>query len=131
MPEPKRIFIADDEEVVLDSLMKLLVMSDFEVKGTTEPREVLSMIKSFKPHLILLDLLMPHMGGLEICEILNNDQEAQGIPIIIISAIGNYTDIRMAYQLGVLGYITKPYQFPVLLKEIQKAIAFKEGDKRP
>lgn len=126
MAEKKRILIADDDEVILTSLKKLLVMSGFEVNATTNAKEVSSIVKSFKPHLILLDLLLPDLGGLEICDILNKDEETQGIPIIILSAVGNYTDIRKAYTLGVIGYITKPYEFPRLLKEIQKAIDSKE-----
>lgn len=126
MAEKKRIFIADDDEVVLTSLKKLLLMSGFEVYATTNSKDVSSMVKSFKPDLILLDLLLPDLGGLEICDILNKDTETQGIPIIILSAVGNYTDIRKAYALGVIGYITKPYEFPRLLKEIQKAIDSKE-----
>jgi len=126
MAEKKRILIADDDEVVLTSLKKLLVISGFEVNVTTNARDVSTIVKSFKPHLILLDLLMPDLGGLEICDILNKDSQTQGIPIIILSAVGNYTDIRKAYKLGVIGYITKPYEFPQLLKEIQKAIDSKE-----
>ncbi len=126
MAEPKRIFLADDDEVVLTSLKKLLIISGFQVQATTNSRDALSMIKSFKPHLILLDLLMPDLSGLDICDMLNKDKETQRIPIIILSALGSYTDIKKAYRLGVVGYITKPYDFALLLKEIQKSIAFKE-----
>jgi len=126
MAEKKRILIADDDEVVLDSLKKLLVISGFEVNTTANSKEISSIVKSFKPHLILLDLLIPDVGGLEICDILNKDEQTQGIPIIILSGLGDYADIRKAYKLGVVGYITKPYEFPQLLKEIQKAIDFKE-----
>ncbi len=126
MAEKKRILIADDDAVVLTSLKKLLVISGFEVNVATSARDILSIVKSFKPQLILLDLLMPDLGGLEICDILNKDSQTQGIPIIILSAVGNYTDIRKAYKLGVIGYITKPYEFPQLLKGIQKAIDSKE-----
>ncbi len=126
MAEKKRILIADDDAVVLTSLKKLLVISGFEVNVATSARDILSIVKSFKPQLILLDLLMPDLGGLEICDILNKDSQTQGIPIIILSAVGNYTDIRKAYKLGVIGYITKPYEFPQLLKEIRKAIDSKE-----
>ena len=126
MAEKKRILIADDDEVVLTSLKKLLVISGFEVNVTKNARDISSIVQSFKPQLILLDLLMPDLGGLEICDILNKDSQTQGIPIIILSAVGNYTDIRKAYKLGVIGYITKPYEFPQLLKEIQKAIDSKE-----
>jgi DNA-binding response OmpR family regulator len=123
----KRVFIADDEEVVLDSLKKLLILAGFDVDVTMNAKDVVPMIKKFKPDLILLDLLMPHIGGFEICEMLNSDKETQKIPIIVISALGGYTDIKKAYQLGVIGYITKPYDFTKLVEKINKAIAYKEG----
>jgi len=129
LPEKKKIFIADDDEVVLTSLKKLLVLSGFEVKETKNAKEVITAIKTFKPHLILLDLLMPHLGGMEICEMLNNDKETQGIPILVISALADYTDIKRAYHLGVIGYFTKPYDFQKLLQEINKAITYKEEGK--
>lgn len=125
MAEKRRILIADDDEVVLTSMKKLLTLSGFEVETTANSKEVIALVKSFNPQLILLDLLMPGLGGLEICDILNKDKEIQGIPIIIISALGGYADIREAYKLGVIGYITKPYEFPRLLKEIRKAVDFK------
>lgn len=61
----KKNFITDDDEVVLDSLKKLLILPGFEVAGTKNAKEAIPMIKTFKPHLILLDLLMPNLGGLE------------------------------------------------------------------
>jgi PleD family two-component response regulator len=126
MPDKKRIFIADDDYIVLDSLKKLLTMSDFEVESTTKPKEIISKIKSFKPDLILLDLLMPHIGGLEICELLDKDKETRGIPIIIVSALNDHADIKKAYKLGVIGYVTKPYDYNNLLQEIKKIIYYKE-----
>ena len=80
-------------------------------------------IKSFKPDLILLDLLMPDLGGFEICEILNNDPETHGIPIIIISGFGDSVDIKKAYKLGAVGYFVKPFALSDLCKEINKVIA--------
>jgi len=84
-------------------------------------------IKTFKPDLILLDLVMPNLGGMEICEMLNQDKQTCGIPIIVVSGLSKLIDQKRAYQLGVIGYFTKPYDFPKLLKEINKAISYKEG----
>lgn len=127
MPGKKRVFIADDDEAVLTSLQRLLQLSDFEVETTRSPKEIVPMIKAFMPDIILLDLLMPNLGGLEICEMLNGDEQTQGIPIIVISALGREEDIKRAYKLGVIGYFVKPYDFNGLLKEINRAIAYKEG----
>ncbi len=125
--EKKKIFIADDDEVVLNSLTKLLTLSNFEVQTTQVAKKTVSMVRSFKPNIILLDLLMPDMGGFEVCEMLNDDNETKGIPIIVVSALGGYTDIKRAYQLGVIGYVTKPYDFSKLVEKINKAIFYKEG----
>ncbi len=127
MSDTKRIFIADDDVVAVTSLKKLLVASGFEVELALDGKDILAKIKTFKPRIILLDMLMPNTGGLEICEMLNNDPETQGIPIMIISGLSGYTDIKKAFKLGIIGYITKPYDFTKLLQEVNKAIAYKEG----
>lgn len=126
--EKKKIFIVDDDEAVLTSLKRLLVLSGFDVEVTFKSQEALAKIKNFKPHIIIMDLLMPHLGGLEVCEMLNNDKETSDIPILIISALGREEDVKKAYRLGVVGYFTKPYDFAQVLKEITKAIVYKSGE---
>ncbi len=122
----KRILVVDDQEEVLSLLNDSLTGNGFEVKVCKEPKKVLSSTQSFKPDLILLDLLMPDLGGFEICEILNNDQSTHGIPIIIISGFGDLGDVKKAYKLGVVGYFVKPFALSDLSKEISKVIANKE-----
>jgi PleD family two-component response regulator len=123
MSEKYRVFIADDEVETLESLKKSLTLSGFEVRATFNPREIIKMIKEFKPDVVLLDLLMPDIGGFEICHIIDADIEIKGIPIIIISALSGYTDIKNAYELGVVGYFTKPYDYNKLVNEINKIVA--------
>ena len=74
-------------------------------------RKALNAIKLFKPDLILLGSTNARSGGgFEVCEILNNDQETHGIPIIIIiSGFGNLVDIKMPIKLGAVGYLVKPF----------------------
>lgn len=127
MVEKKKVFIAEDEEDSFQSLKKLLTMSNFQVEGTTKSKEIISRVKSYQPDIILLDLLMPNLGGLEICEMLNNDKEIKHIPIIIISALGSETDIKKAYQLGAVDYITKPYDYKTVVNKINKFIAYKQN----
>jgi two-component system, OmpR family, alkaline phosphatase synthesis response regulator PhoP len=127
MAEDKKVFVCDDDLEILTSLRKLLELSGLKVMTTDKPREVLAMVKSFEPDVILLDLMMPDMNGLEVCEVLNKDETTGKIPIFIISALSDYMDIRKAYKLGVTGYFTKPYNFADVLKEIEKAIDFKRN----
>ena len=123
--DKKRILIIDDDKVVLESLRRLLELHSYEALAVQEAGEAFSKAKSFNPDVILLDLLMPRLGGLEICEMLNSDKETRGIPIIVVSALDKEADIKKAYRLGVVGYITKPYDLNKLLQEINKAIAYK------
>lgn len=127
MADKKKIFIVDDDEIALTSLKKLLVFSGFEVEVTQEAKDVFPKIKAFAPHLIILDLLMPNMGGLEVCQMLNDDKETRGIPIFVVSGLNSPADQKNAYRLGVINYFTKPYDFNKLLQEINKTIVYKEN----
>ncbi len=125
MPK-KRIFVADDHEEVLSMLKDLLTQKGFEVMVSKDPKQLIKLIKDFNPHLILLDLLMPDLDGFEICRILNNDKEAQGIPIIIMSGLKDQVDIKRAYNLGVVDYLIKPFDLNMVTAQIEKAINNKE-----
>jgi len=126
MVDAKKVFIIDDDQVILTSLIKLLNNSGFQAGGITDPSIALATIKSFKPDVILLDLLMPKIGGFEVCDSLNKDIFARSIPVIVVSALGNIGDIKEAYKLGVDGYVTKPYEFSELLEVINKTLINKE-----
>ena len=125
MPK-KRIFVADDKEDVLSMLQDALTAKGFEVKISKNPKEMIKLIKIFQPQLILLDLLMPDLDGFDICQILNDDPETRGIPIIIMSGLGDPVDIKRAYKLGVVDYFTKPFGIDAIVAKIEKAIANKE-----
>jgi len=122
-----KILVADDQDEILSLLNDSLSSSGFEVKLCRESKDALHLIKSFKPDIILLDLLMPELGGFEICEILNNDPETRGIPIIIITGFGDLVDVKKAYNLGAVGYLVKPFALDDLNKEINKAITNKQN----
>jgi DNA-binding response OmpR family regulator len=125
MPK-KKIFIADDQEDVLSLLKDFLASHDFEVMVLKEPKNILAAVISFKPDLILLDLLMPDLGGFEICEILNKNLQTREIPIIIITGFGNLADVKKAYRLGAVGYFVKPFSLSDLFTKIIKTINNKE-----
>jgi len=122
----KKIFIADDQVDVLSLLKDFLASHDFEVMVLKEPKNILAAVISFKPDLILLDLLMPDLGGFEICEILNKNLQTREIPIIIITGFGNLADVKKAYRLGAVGYFVKPFSLSDLFTKIIKTINNKE-----
>jgi DNA-binding response OmpR family regulator len=118
----KRIFVADDQQEVLSLLKDFLTSHNFEVMTCKESKNVLRLIRSFKPELILLDLLMPELGGFDVCEILNNEPETRGIPIIVISGLSDPGEVKKAYNLGVVDYLIKPFSLDDMERKINKAI---------
>ena len=126
MADKKKIFAADDDEQVLATLEESLASNGFEVKVMSNAEKIMPMVKSFQSDLILLDLRMPHLGGFEICEMLNKNTETQSIPIIIVSGLGGLPDIKHAYKLGVVNYYTKSSDIKELIKKINQAIAYKQ-----
>lgn len=124
--EKKKIMIVDDEES-FGTLVKfnLELTGNYEVMSLTSAKDILNQVHAFKPSLILLDLVMPEIGGLEVCEMLNNDPIGINIPIVILSALTSDIDKRKAYKLGVVGYIAKPVETSELIKTIEKSLQSK------
>jgi DNA-binding response OmpR family regulator len=124
--DKKKILIIDDETEVVQLLKKFLERKgNYEVLGLTDPKEVLPNLHLFRPDIILLDLLMPYLGGLEICEQLNDDEIGKTTPIIIMSALWKDTDKLKAFKLGVIAYLVKPVDREVLLVAVENALRFK------
>lgn len=126
--EKSRILIVDDEQDFL--MMVRLNLEDtgkFEVMTLSNANEIIARLHSFKPNLILLDMVMPGIGGIEICDMLNSDPLGQTLPIIILSALDKDKDKLMAYKKGVVGYLTKPVEKDVLIAKIESALYFKSA----
>lgn len=121
--EKRRVMIIDDEEDFLKVIkLNLEGTGKFEVDTLSNAKDMISRVHSFKPEVILLDLLMPGIGGIEACEMLNSDPIGQGVPIIILSALDKETDKVNAYKRGVVDYLTKPIGKDLLISKIEKAL---------
>ena len=122
----KKIMVIDDEEDFLKiTKMNLEATGDYEVIIMSNAKDMLNQVHGFRPDLILLDLLMPSVGGMEACQMLNDDSLGKGIPIIILSAIDKDQDKLQAYKLGVVDYLSKPIDRDGLIAKIKKALEFK------
>lgn len=121
--EKKRILVVDDE-VNITSMIKtrLEYTGEYEVRTLSDAKNIVLEVRTFKPDCILLDLLMPEIGGIEVCQMLNNDSLGITIPIIVISALDKNVDKIKAYKLGVVDYLTKPFEAQALLHVVEKAV---------
>lgn len=103
----KKILIIEDEEVLLGLLQERLVQEGYQVDIAKDGQEGLEKIRKFKPDLILLDIVMPKMGGFEVMEEVNKDEKLKTIPIIIVSNSGQPVELERAKKLGVKDWLIK------------------------
>ncbi len=118
MPKSPRILIVDDTPFNIDILSRLLTKRHFDVSIAENGEMALSIVKQKKPHLILLDIMMPGMDGFETCRRLKADLQTQDIPVIFISALTDSLDKVKGFELGAVDYITKPFQRKEVLARI-------------
>lgn len=122
----RRVLVVDDEVDFLTMVkLNLEDTGKFEVKTLSNANEIIAYLHSFKPEVILLDMVMPGIGGIEVCDMLNNDPLGQTIPVFILSALDKDRDKLMAFKKGVVGYLTKPIEKDVLVSKIEGALQSK------
>ena len=127
MPEDKgKILVVEDEEILLTALKEELLTGGYEVEGAGDGVEGLEKVKTFKPGLILLDLLMPKMDGMEMLQKLKADQETRDVPVVILTNLSDYEKISEALSLGAMDYLVKAnYKLEDLLENVKTVLARK------
>ena len=120
-PPPIRVLLVDDEPTLLDVLSQYLSLAGFEVITANDGAEALKLVVTTKPHIVVLDIMMPHINGWEACERIKQDPRTCGIPILFLTAVNQAQDHARAKQLCVQGYVTKPCE-PAHLVEVIRQI---------
>lgn len=127
----KRIMLIDDEEDFLRiTKLNLEKTKKYEVFALSKAKEALSCVRSFRPDVILLDMLMPKTGGVDICKELNRDPLGRNIPVIIVSALDRDADKLRAYENGVVDYLVKPAELNKIVTAIDKVFCGQTIGKR-
>ncbi|NOR40809.1 MAG: response regulator [Gammaproteobacteria bacterium] len=116
------ITIIEDEEDIRHLLFYNLEKEGYSVSGYESGEEGLAAIRAAPPDLVLLDLMLPGMGGMDVCRRMKQDAAMQHIPVIIISARGEETDIVAGLELGADDYLPKPFSPKILLARIRTVL---------
>ena len=125
-----KILVVEDEQDIRDLLVFNLQKNDFNVKSVDSGDKAISLIRSDKFNLILLDLMMPGIDGFDLTRIIKSDSKTSNIPIIMLTAKGDEGDIVKGLELGADDYITKPFSIKVLIARINKVLdKIKSSDK--
>jgi len=115
----KSIVVADDDPDILSIVSMTLETQGYEVHKATNGREAVDLAKAHHPDLIIMDMMMPIMSGYEAISELKTDESTRVIPIIGLSAKAMATDMERATDVGVDGYITKPFRIAQVLSVIE------------
>jgi sigma-B regulation protein RsbU (phosphoserine phosphatase) len=126
MPTPQAtLLVVDDEEMNRDGLARRLQRHDYEVVTAKSGREAIELLADRRVDLLLLDIMMPGMNGLEVLKFLRRIDSLIDLPIIMVTAKGGSEDTVEALELGANDYVTKPLDFPVVLARIRTQLALR------
>ena len=118
----ENILAVEDDEDILELLKYNLAKEGYRVTAVTSGEEGLQLAHSTTPDLILLDLMLPGVDGLEVCRRLKLDAKTRQVPIIMLTAKGEEADIVTGLELGAEDYITKPFSTRVLLARVRAVL---------
>ncbi|MEJ2069861.1 MAG: response regulator [Syntrophobacterales bacterium] len=118
----EHILVVEDEEDIRELLRYNLAKEGYRVTGVTSGEEALRTAKTLLPDLVLLDLMLPGVDGLQICRVLKHDTRTQHVPVVMVTAKGEEADIVIGLELGADDYITKPFSPRVLLARLRSVL---------
>ena len=121
MPK-ERILVVDDEEDILELVRFNLVKEGYHVSGALSGEEALKTARSEVLDLIVLDLMLPGIDGLDVTKKLKGNSKTENIPIVMLTAKGEEADIVTGLELGADDYITKPFSPRVLVARVRAAL---------
>ena len=127
----KTILIVEDDQDIQQLVGYNLIKSGFQVEYADSGEDALKVIKSQYPDLILLDIMLPEMDGIEVCKVLRSDNKTAEIPIIMLTAKGEESDVVGGLDIGADDYITKPFSPKILLSRIKAVLRRKVKDAVP
>jgi CheY-like chemotaxis protein len=123
----KILLIEDDtiEVIKFNRVLKTLGLNHiiFEAENGEDALKILKE-KETNPDIVILDLNMPKLNGIEFLRILKNDAQLQHIPAIVLTTSNNHTDILECYKIGIAGYLLKPLRYEEYVDRIQKILAY-------
>ncbi len=115
----KRILIVDDEPDVTELVSYQLRAKGFAVEALNNPTQSIARIRSFQPDLVILDVMMPEISGIQICRMLRADPKTKTIPVVFLTARAEEADRVLGLEVGGDDYICKPFSVKELILRVQ------------
>ena len=127
-PAREKILVVEDEEDILELISYNLNREGYRVSTATTGEEGLRLAMRDKPDLIVLDLMLPGIDGIEVCRRLKADPQVRFIPVVMVTAKGEEADVVTGLELGADDYLTKPFSPKVLVARLRAVIRRREQE---
>lgn len=125
---PRTVLIVDDEPSIVLSLEFLMEQAGYEVAVARDGEAALDTIRTLRPDLVLLDVMLPHRSGFEICQTVREDPDLTETKIVLLTAKGRDVDVEKGLGLGADDYVTKPFATRDLVSKVRMLLGAGEGD---
>lgn len=127
----KTVAIIEDDPDIVELVQHHLEMDGLRVVSAVDGLVGLDLIRLHRPELVILDLALPGLSGLEICKTLRRGSATAALPILMLTARGEETDIVLGLELGADDYVTKPFRVRELMARVHALLRRSEGDQEP
>ena len=126
MAQQNRILIVDDKQPNCELLDAYLSELDCTTDIAMDGQQALEKVNSFKPDVILLDVMMPKLSGFEVCEQIKSNPETQHIMVLMVTALNELGDIERAVRAGTNDFLSKPINKIALVKRVENMLHLKD-----
>ena len=122
MSVAKRILVVEDNDLNRKLFCDLLRANGFAVEPVSDGREAIERARSFVPNLVIMDIQLPHISGLELIEALKGDPELRTIPVLAVTAYAGKGDEERIRDAGAEGYLAKPVSITPFMMAVRKLV---------
>ena len=123
-----RILVAEDDPQLLEVVRRYLHRDGYEVQGVADGRAAIDAARRDAPDLLVLDLMLPLVDGLDVCRVLRSESD---LPIIVLTALSTENDVLLGLDLGADDYMTKPFSPPQLVARVRALLRRTGSSRRP
>ena len=123
--DQKTVLIIEDEEDAAELFAEMMRVSGFRVLKTSKSAPAIAMMTADKPDVVLLDIMMPEISGLDILRQMRRDPNLANIPVVMVTAKGMPADIKNGMEAGASTYLTKPVGFMELKEAVERILGAK------
>jgi DNA-binding response OmpR family regulator len=121
------VLVAEDDSDIRDLLVFKLTRDGFDVVAVGDGNSALEAISGHRPDLVILDVMMPGMSGLEVCRRLRAEPATRSLPVILLTARAQESDVDRGFDIGADEYVTKPFSPRALLSRVHAVLARRSG----